>query len=226
MKVGRMPNKRNGSTMDFAYEAIKAAILNGQYSAGARLTEEDLAKTLEISRTPVREALHLLESELLVETVPRVGLVVPAISMVDLEEIFEVRWLIDGYTARLAAKRISKGELATLEALQKRIVEAAANKDSAAMGRTNLLFHRKILEATQNRRLIAFSKSIADIIQLAIQQTTLDGAESRIIAEHSRILEALLAEDPDAAEAAARAHVEAGLEFHRRYLAETTPHNA
>lgn len=216
--------RRDGSAMNYAYENIKTAILEGKYAPGTRLTEDDLARNLKVSRTPVREALHLLESEMLVETVPRVGLVVPVTTMVDLEEIFEVRWVVDGHAARLAAKWITKGELLALESTNERIVEAAAIADEATIGRANLLFHRQILEAAHNRRLLRINRSVADMLSLVMQQTTLKGAEHRVVSEHRRILAALQAGDPDAAEAAARKHVEAGLEFHRRHLAEARPH--
>ncbi len=212
--------RRSGSAMSYAYENIKAAILEGKHSPGTRLTEEELARNLNVSRTPVREALHLLESEMLVETIPRVGLIVPVTSIVDLEEIFEVRWAVDGHAARLAAKWITKGELLTLESTNDRVAEAAAMGDNTTVVRANLLFHRQILEAARNRRLLIINRIVADMVSLAMQQANLKGAEQRVFIEHRRILAALQAGDPDAAEAAARDHVQAGLEFQRRHLAE------
>lgn len=221
--VAESHTRRDGSAMNYAYENIKAAILEGKYAPGTRLTEDELARNLKVSRTPVREALHLLESEMLVETVSRVGLIVPIATMVDLEEIFEVRWVVDGHAARLAAKWITKGELLALESTNERIVEAAAAADEVAIGRANLVFHRQILEAAHNRRLLRINRGVADMLSLVMQQTTLKGAEQRVFTEHRQILSALQAGDPDAAEAAAKKHVEAGLEFHRRHLAEAQP---
>lgn len=210
--------------MNYAYENIKLAILEGKYAPGTRLTEDELAGDLKVSRTPVREALHLLESEMLVEMVPRVGLIVPVVTMADLEEIFEVRWLIDGHAARLAAKWITKGELLALESTNEYILEASSIADEAKAGRANLGFHRQIFEAAHNRRLLKINSSVADMLSLVMPQTAHKGAEHRVVEEHRRILAALKEGDPDAAEAAARDHVEAGLEFQRRHIAEARLH--
>lgn len=209
--------RRSGSATGHAYEQIKAAILEGRYAPGTRLTEDDLAADLGVSRTPVREAVRQLQSEMLLATVPRFGLTVPVTTMTDLEEIFEVRWLVEGYAARLAAKRITKGELLALASASDRIAEAAAAGDRAAVVRGNIQFHRQVLDAAHNRRLLLVSRSLMDALELAIGRLRLTRVGG-MVTEHGRIVDALQSGDADAAEAAAREHVLAGIEFHAQSL--------
>lgn len=207
--------RRGVSATSYAYQQIKTAILEGRYAPGVRLTENDLAADLGVSRTPIREAVRQLQSEMLLTVIPQVGLAVPITTMIDLAEIFEVRWLIEGHAARLAAQRITQGELMALAAAQTRINEAAKANDTAAVARWNAQFHEQVLQAAHNRRLIIASGSLSDALRLAIGRIQSYGVD-RMFAEHEQILEALKNGDPDAAEAAARAHVSNGLEFHAR----------
>lgn len=209
-------NARRGvSATSYAYQQIKTAILEGHYAPGVRLTENDLAADLGVSRTPIREALRQLQSEMLLTVIPQVGLAVPVTTMIDLAEIFEVRWLIEGHAARLAAKRITQGELMALAATQERIAAAAEGGDTAGVARWNTRFHEQVLQAAHNRRLIIATGSLSDALQLAIGRVQAYGVD-RMLAEHNQILEALKSGDPQAAETAAREHVTNGLEFHAR----------
>lgn len=214
--------RRSGSATGHAYDQIKAAILEGRYAPGTRLTEDELAADLGVSRTPVREAVRQLQSEMLLAAVPRFGLTVAVTTMSDLEEIFEVRWLVEGYAARLAAKRITKGELLALASASERIAEAAAAGDRAAVVRGNIQFHRQILDAAHNRRLLLVSRSLMDALEFAIGRLRLTRTDG-MVTEHGRIVAALQSGDADAAEAAAREHVLGGLEFHAQSFANEPP---
>src|ERR1700682_3154662 len=94
-----------------ATELIREAILEGRLEPGARLKEEELARELGISRTPVREALLMLQAEGLIETVPNRGAVVRTHDADDLIDLYQLRALLEGYAARQAAARVSDEEL-------------------------------------------------------------------------------------------------------------------
>src|SRR5437867_8366947 len=97
-----------------ATEVIRQAILDGRLEPGRRLKEEELARELGISRTPVREALLVLQAEGLVDAAPNRGAVVRAHDAVDLDDLYQLRALLEGYAARRAASRITLNQIASL----------------------------------------------------------------------------------------------------------------
>ena len=96
------------------YEDLRTAILLGRLNPAERLTEEHLAQQLGVSRTPVREALYKLESEGLIKALETRGFIVSSDSWEEVEELFEIRAILEGYTLRLISKSIDKGKLARL----------------------------------------------------------------------------------------------------------------
>src|SRR6202050_3223278 len=100
-----------------AYSAVRDGILQGRYNAGSRLTEQELASALGVSRTPVREALRRLHAEGLVEFEPNHGAVVALFELEDAEEIFELRALLEPISARRAAERVTAPIIAQLRVL-------------------------------------------------------------------------------------------------------------
>lgn len=187
---------------------IREAILNGHLSQGARLREIDLAQKLGISRSPLREAFRILESDGLVEIVPRKGAFVVKTSPEEGHEVAEVRKLIEGHGARLAASRIETVDLTRMRALleeMKRLRRANRYWDYQA---TSLEFHDVFMRASGNRQLFALYEHTR---KLLLRINAFAVGEHRItqqsIEEHGRILEALERHDPDLAEDAARRHV-------------------
>lgn len=100
-----------------AYAHIRKRLLLGHFPAGTRLSEVDLAKQIGISRTPVREALNQLSTEGLLEQVPRFGAFIPELSRDDVQELYELREMLEGYAAERAAARITTEQLAELQRL-------------------------------------------------------------------------------------------------------------
>jgi DNA-binding GntR family transcriptional regulator len=97
------------------YEQIRQAIVEGHYSPGQRLIEQRIAEELSLSRTPVREALHRLEAEGLVQSEPNRGAVVRALSVDDIADIYGLRARLEGYAAELAAQRATPEEIAAID---------------------------------------------------------------------------------------------------------------
>ncbi len=150
---------------DHAYAAIRGLILSGQLAPGAQLSEEALAESCGVSRTPVRDALRRLESELFIRRSESQRSFVAEWSLNDLEDAFELRAMLEGQAARRAAERINPLQLEQLRSHNRRIYEAisAEEPDVTRFLEHNRLFHTIILDA-------AGSPQLASMLGLLIEQ--------------------------------------------------------
>jgi DNA-binding GntR family transcriptional regulator len=140
---------------------IRAAIIDGRLKPGEPLREADLAGQLGTSRTPIREALLLLENEGLVEAVRNRGAVVRTYTPEELEELYTLRAVLEGHGARCAAKRITDEELAELEASCERYAELlVVNERLPELAEENFIFHSTILQAAGSARLTAMVQQV------------------------------------------------------------------
>jgi DNA-binding GntR family transcriptional regulator len=191
-----------------AYEAIKRMLLDGSYQPGEKLSEEDLAQTVGVSRTPVREALRRLHAEGLVDWEANRGASVPAWNDQDLEEIFELRALLEGYGAELAAIRITPEEIARLRELSTDMERHAAVRDPDGVAVSNAEFHAIILSAGRNLRLSAL---LGAVVQTPLVNRTFrrydDAAMARSMAHHRELVDAFEARDRAWAGSVMRAHI-------------------
>lgn len=191
-----------------AYRALRGAILARRYPLGARLVVRELAETLGLSPTPIKEALAALAREGLVQATPHKGYQVPAPSLEDMREVYELRETLEGLAARLAASRGGKNLGERLEAILQNQEEAAARGDLEAYGDLDLAFHRTLWEASQNERLRQSAENLHGLVRLLISTTAaLPGRLPQSLSEHRLVLEKVVAKDPDAAENAMRQHV-------------------
>jgi len=191
-----------------AYRRLLMEIRAGALKPGDRLLEADLATRLGISRTPVREAIRQLEADGLVVHVPRVGAAVRGLDPGEVTELYEMRSVLEGTAARLAARAASVVELEELAAINAEM--AAARGDPDRLHELNRQFHAALLDAARNRYL---ARSVAGLQKtlLLLGPTTLD-REERVrsaVEEHAQVLEALRARDETVAEQAMRRHVSA-----------------
>lgn len=197
--------------VDVAYEQIKTLLLTNS-SLPVLLSEQGLADQLGFSKTPVREALHRLAQEGLLEMIPRRGYLVPRMTATDMRDIFEAREAIEGMAARLAASRIRPGELAAIRDALATASLAPEDADDPAnlarMEQANAVLHEGVLRAAGNVRLHQTTAPLRSQIQ-RVQRIAVR-APGRIRCshfEHLEVLAALDRRDPDAAEAAMRAHI-------------------
>jgi DNA-binding GntR family transcriptional regulator len=199
-----------------AYERLLDEIRAGSLLPGARLREIDLAARLGISRTPVREAIRRLEADGLVEHLPRQGASLRRLSHAEVMELYEMRVVLEGTAARLAAHAASALELAELEEIN---AEMTGSVDPVQIARLNRQFHTTLLNAAKNRFLKRF--------MLALRRTSLVLGRSTLFdrdrvdaaaAEHADLLAALAARDAASAEAAMRVHIEAAHRSRLRQL--------
>ena len=132
-----------------AYERLLQAIEEGELAPGSRLREADLAERFQISRTPVREALGRLEAQGLVAHEPHRGASVARLDYGQVSELYDLREVLEGTAARLAAIHASAVETEILEEMVAR--DRTLLRDAPALARTNRLFHRQIHGAARNR---------------------------------------------------------------------------
>ena len=188
------------------YMSVKNAISAGRFKPGDRLREVSIAELLNVSRTPVREALRRLESEGLVTNAPARGLIVTVLDRQQVLELYVLREILEGTAAAFAANRASEAEIATLfEILEE---EARHMDDAKKAAEINRHFHRELYAASHNRYLIAAVNTLANSMHL-LGGTTLS-MPGRIAAshkEHLEIVSHIEQRNPATAEQIAREHI-------------------
>lgn len=194
---------------DKVYESLRRAILEGRLSPGARLVERKLADQFKVSRTPVREAIRMLELEGLVSYLPRAGAVVTLVDKEEVLEIYRIRAVLEGLAARMAAEKISPAQVQQLTELFKSMEDLARKGDLVKLDEVHREFNDLIYIASGSPRLYSMITSLADHIYRYVRVGY--GSPGRISeanSEHSRIVEALALRDGDLAEESARKHIE------------------
>ena len=200
-------------------ERLRALILTGEYGPDERLIEEQLAERLGVSRTPVRQALTMLEAEGLVELAPNRGATVCSFSIEDVWDIYDLRAVLEGHAARRAAGRIQRHELELLRELTGEMEGLAGRFDEHeeeiwTLVGLNQEFHGTIVEASRNRRLKRLINRTVEI-PLMFKTFFWYTSHERVISNHyhRQILEALEKGDADRAEIIMREHVYEGRDF-------------
>ena len=197
-----------------AYSTVRDGILQGKYDAGSRLTEQDLARTAGVSRTPVREALRRLHAEGLVHFEPNHGAVVALFEPKDAQEIFELRALLEPISARRAAERASSATIADLRSLaEQQMLESTRRSGQyvVRIGELNDRFHRLIQQAADSTRL---AKMLAGLIEAPLILRTFGmyspAQLQRSADQHLELVQAIEGRDPIWAHSIMHAHILAG----------------
>jgi DNA-binding GntR family transcriptional regulator len=204
--VGQLPVPQSASAA--AGEVIREAIIDGRLAPGERLKEEELARELGMSRTPVREALLMLESEGLVESIPRRGATVRTYAVGDLDDVYQLRALLEGYAARRAATRISPEDVSRLEESCDRFDRLRAEDDLLDLVKENLRFHSVIHEAAASDRLAALIRKVIEI-PLVYKSFYWYSPEQKLISQHyhRQLTRSLRLGDGERAELIMKEHV-------------------
>jgi DNA-binding GntR family transcriptional regulator len=208
-----------------AFERLEQAIMTGELKPGERLSETTLARRYGISRGPLREAIGRLEGRNLVERVANQGARVISLKNDELIDLLVIRESLEGMACRLAATRIKPAELKKLQ----RMLEQHAEDEAVISGRGyfqgggDLDFHYRIVRASGNARLVQMlDEELYSLLRLYRQRlSTRPGRPAQALEEHRRVLAALEARDPDAAEAAMRAHIQSSRASLERHMAAT-----
>ncbi len=199
---------RRAQLKDLAYERIKEAIVDLSLPPGSQLREASLAEQLGISKTPIREAFVRLEKDGLVETVPYRGAVVRDYTPSDLEEIFELRGLLEGHCAGLAASNMGDAGRKALKANLRDSKRALRAGDDRAVAEHLSAFDTIVQDQNTNLRVAELLEQLwCHVERIGLLSSTIPGRLKRSVEEHGRIIEAVIDGDAEVAERRMRTHI-------------------
>lgn len=209
--------QRNQSLQEQTYQALRTAILSGELTPGQRLIETHLAKKLQVSRTPIREALRQLQREELVVVEPNNILRVATISMIDAVQLYDCRLALEQLSVAEACEKATEAQIQNLNLMVMQ-AEKLINSKPSQLTNFQLLdldyrFHRLLAESSGNLWLRSLLDQVFDkmmLLRIHTIQNNRDVLEIRT--EHRRIYEAVQARNTDAATQAIKAHLVASKE--------------
>jgi len=212
----------DASLRNKVFKYIKSQIISGAYGPGETLLESKLADELGVSRTPIREAIRLLEMEGLVETTTKKGASVLGISQQDVEDIYAIRQLVEGLAARWAAERLSAADLKELQKTYELMEFYAQKHEVEEIAELDNKFHQMIYEAAGSKILYLTLRNLHQYVQIArLKSLSMQNRLALTLSEHRAILEAFEAKDADAAEKAMTEHVRQAYQNIHRQQGET-----
>ena len=193
---------------DVVFQTLRKAILRGELKPGERLMEIALAHKLGVSRTPVREAIRMLEQEGLVIMIPRKGAQVAQITMKDLNDVLEVRMGLEELAMQFACKRITPEQVAELRRALLEIERLLATDDVTALAQADVDFHDIIYRATDNRRLNQIINNVREqMYRYRVEYLKDSRIRGTLLQEHREIYQAVAARDTEKARAYIRQHI-------------------
>jgi DNA-binding GntR family transcriptional regulator len=202
-------------------ETVREAIMSGELAPEAPLRQEDLAQRFAAGRPPVREALKQLEMEGLVTYRARRGYIVAPLTVADIEEIFEIRSLLEVRAAYLAAQRRTEADVKQMESIvrQMEALDIQSPEDAAAFSRMNRAFHNVIFEAS-GRKMIG---EIMHRLQNKVERYVRYGSyrirdQQRVNDQHRQILDAFRSKDADQIAEVSRLHIQGTADGLKKFL--------
>ncbi len=190
------------------FENLKQAIILGEIAPGQRLVETHIADTLDISRTPVREAIHKLELEGYLQKLPRGGYAVLGMSREDIEETFGIRSVLESYAARLAAIKHKKEELGPLETKAEEYLMCLNRGEMDALPKINTEFHELLYALSRSPKLEKMINNLKDQIyrfrQIILRNKKMAKKSHK---DHKLMIESIKKRDADGVEKLVREHI-------------------
>ncbi|SHF07360.1 GntR family transcriptional regulator [Alkalibacter saccharofermentans] len=193
---------------EIVFTTMREAIINGDFKPGQRLMEVQLAEQMGVSRTPVREAIRKLELEGLVVMVPRKGAYVAGLSSEDVKEVLEIRAVLEGLAASLAAKNASAADIEQLQEIVEKFKVAAEEKDVVRLINFDSDFHDVMYRASKNKKLIQLISALREQVQrFRVAYFTKIRSTQTLIEEHNDLVSSIVNNEPDRARAIAEKHI-------------------
>lgn len=193
---------------EIVFLELKKAIFDGRIKEGEHLVENKIAEKMNVSRTPVREALRQLEAEGLVVNIPRRGAIVRGITMKDAEEIYDLREVLEGLGARLACKHITEDNINRLKKILILMEDAIKKKEYNEYLELHKDYNNIILSSSKNKRLQSMMKNIYEHL-ISLRSVSLYTEDRRFLAleEHKQIVDAIERKDELGAEEITKKHI-------------------
>lgn len=213
---GSFPSANRQTAHEFVLGVLRRAILNGELETGSRLVQAELAAMLDVSTTPVREALRDLATEGLVQFHPHRGAIVAELSAEDVHDIYEIRRLLEPLAMRQAVPNLSDALIARLRKVHESML---ADPHAADWVDHNRVFHMAIYEAYASPRLAAIIRNLQDasLMYIGASLQNKPGLREAANRDHAGILEALENRDVEAAVKALQDHLRTSIEVYDSY---------
>lgn len=200
---------------------IRDYILKGSLKPGERLTEPSLSKLLGISRTPIREALRLLEIEGFVEIIPRRGAVVTVITDKDVDEIFELKIKLESLAAKNASRHMKPSDIEKLKTINDKIESYISSNNVTQMMKLNSEFHSVFMSRCDNGRLLKFLESLSLQFKMATAFSfSVTGRIKEVVKEHNQMIDAFESKNEKQIEKLVEAHNTNGWKFIKTRVSE------
>ena len=185
---------------ELVYEELRMLIMTGQIKPGTRMMEIELAESMGVSRTPVREAIRQLEKDGLVSIEPRKGAYASDILPEDMEKLMEVREPLEGLATYLAAQFLNDEQLAAIEATNEAYEKALREGDTETMIKMDTLFHNQITEGSDNKYLVDVLKNLQEqVLRFRYVYFKSTKRAEDVVGEHRSILASLKGHNADEA---------------------------
>ncbi len=205
---------QNKPIREVVYESLRKTIISGIIPVGERIIEKEYAESLNISRTPVREALRMLEMEELVENIPRVGVVVKRISVEDVIEIYKIRQNLEVLATETAMDNITEEEIKEIEELLDLTERKNREGQVAEVMKLFEEFNSKIYEASRMKRLASMISKLNEYLRrfrnISIAE---DERREKALKEHREILRAIVEKNKDNIEEIIKKHLDYSLDI-------------
>ncbi len=193
---------------DVVFNTLREAILRGDLVPGERLMELQLASKLGVSRTPIREAIRMLEQEGLAITIPRKGAIVAGMTEKDMQDVLEIREALEELSVQVACDKITDEEVERLRENMESFETSLKSNDIKRMAEADVEFHDVIYQATDNPKLINMLNNLREqMYRYRVEYLKNPDNHEQLLQEHAAIYEGILAKDKDAVTQMIRRHI-------------------
>ena len=193
--------KRHQTLREQIVSSLRDSIIKGELNPGQKPTEPELAEKLGISRTPIREAFRQLESEGFLTVIPRRGAVVSRITKKEIGDFYDLKSLLEGYSARIAAEKITEKGIEKLRKINEQLVVLAEKDDVDAFFSKNDEFHNTFISYCGNEKLLEFHKHLVQrFMRFRLGALSVPGRLQLSVKQHRNIIKALAENDGPLAE--------------------------
>ena len=201
------------------FQTLRTAILKGELKPGERLMELQLASQLGVSRTPIREAIRMLEQEGLAKTIPRKGAEVAGMTAKDMEDVLHVRGALEELAVSTSCQKITDEELAELKDAMDAFIESTKQPDVVQVAQADVTFHDIIYRAADNPKLLSILNNLYEqMYRYRVEYLKDVSIYSRLIEEHRHIYDALVSRDEEAVVSHLRVHLKNQADAVRRII--------
>ncbi len=206
---------------DVVFKTLRAAILKGDLRPGERLMELSLASKLGVSRTPIREAIRMLEKEGLAVTYPRKGAEVARMTEKDVDDVLQIRCSLEELAVRLSCQKISEEEIGQLRLAMDAFAAEAASGDIRAIAKADENFHDVFYNVADNPKLLELLSNFREqMYRYRVEYLKDATVYTGLMDEHRQLYEAIKERDADKAVAITRMHLENQTQGVKRIIRE------